>query len=391
MEDMAGHSRLLTRAQATALAQQLVEAVNAHDVGRLLAMYAEDAITVSPVVGEISGVSAIGEWWTRIFSLFPDWTVELRDVLVDGERVAFFGTAAATDQNGWFGLAPTGKRFDYRAIIVLTLAHGKIIRDERIYDLSGVVERLEKARLDQELMIAAEVQRALLSRTDHSTPFCEVIGDSVPCRTIGGDFIESIRLASGGFGLALGDVAGKGPGSAILAAMIQGMLPVQLESETDPSATLAHLNESLASKNLQPRFATLTYATVSPTGQFTYCNAGHNPPIVITRDSIRRLSAGGPILGVFRESRFEEETISLAKGDTIVMFSDGLVEARDLQDHEFGEERLISCLTACRSLPIGDVLNSIFSSIQRFSEGTPQTDDISMLVARFTGPQGNGE
>lgn len=381
-----GHSTRLTREQAIALAKQLVKAVNAKDLDSLLAMYAQDAVAVSPVAGEMRGISAIADWWTRTFALFPDWTVDLADVLVDGERIAFLGKAGATDRNGWFGLPATGEHFDYQAMIVLTLAHGKIVRDERIYDLSALLQRLEKARLDQELKVAAEVQRGLLSQRDRSTPFCETAGNSLPCRAIGGDFFESIRLQSGGFGIALGDVSGKGPGSAILAAMIQGMLAVQLESETAPSATLAHLNRSLRSRRLEPRFSTLSYGVLSPDGQFTCSNAGHNPPIILMRDGIRRLRAGGPILGMFPESSFEEETIGLAKGDTVIMFSDGLIEARDTQDQEYGEERLISCLTASRSEPICELLNKIFLSVQEFCEDAPQADDISVLLARFTGP-----
>jgi serine phosphatase RsbU (regulator of sigma subunit) len=379
------HSAQLTHEQAVELAKQLVDAVNAHDPDPLLAMYADDAVVVSPVAGEMRGISAIREWWKRIFFLFPDWTVKHATVLVDGERIALLGTAGATDRNGWFGLPATGEHFEYQSMIMLTLARGKIVRDERIYDLSALLQRFEKSRLDQELKIAAEVQRTLLSQRDRSTPFCEAIGASLPCRAIGGDFFETIRLPSGDFGIALGDVAGKGPGSAMLAAMIQGMLAVQFESEAMPSTTLTHLNRSLASRHLEPRFATLSYGVVTPDARFTYCNAGHNPPILLTRDGVRRLSAGGPILGTFRDSSFEQETVCLAEGDTIIMFSDGLVEARDSQDLEYGEERLIACVDSFREKPIADVLNGIYSSVQQFCGCAPQADDISALVARFSG------
>ena len=378
-------SAQLTHEQAVQLATQLVDAVNAHDPDPLLAMYADDAVVISPVAGEMRGISAIREWWKRIFFLFPDWTVKQANVLVDGERIALLGTAGATDRNGWFGLPATGEPFEYQSMIMLTFARGKIVRDERIYDLSALLQRFEKARLDQELKMAAEVQRGLLSQRDRSTSFCEAVGASLPCRAIGGDFFETIRLASGDFGIALGDVAGKGPGSAMLAAMIQGMLAVQLESEEMPSTTLTHLNRSLVSRHLEPRFATLSFGVISPQGQFTYCNAGHNPPILLTRNGVRRLSAGGPILGMFPDPSFEQETVCLEKGDTIIMFSDGLVEARDSQDLEYGEERLIACITSVRDIPIPDVLNGIYSSVQQFCRGASQADDISALVARFSG------
>jgi phosphoserine phosphatase RsbU/P len=377
----------MTRDHATALVRQMADAVNRHDTPRLLTLYAEDAVTFSPVAGQIIGIPAIGEWWNRIFSLFPDWTVGVSDVLVDGDRIAFFGMAAATDRNGWFGQPPTGERFEYRAIVVLTLRQGKIVCDERIYDLSGLLKNLEKARLDKELQLAAEVQKALLSQMDRSTMFCEVAGDSLPCRAIGGDFFEATQLSSGDLGIALGDVAGKGTGSALLAAMIQGMLAVQLESETSPSRTLAHLNRLLKARRLEPRFATLAYGVLSPTGRFICSSAGHHAPIVITRGGIRRPENGGPILGLFNEPVFEEEELLLSDGDTLIFFSDGVLEAHDTQDHEFGEHRLLTCLAAARATPVRELLQQILSSVEQFFHGVPQADDITVLVARFHGSQ----
>jgi sigma-B regulation protein RsbU (phosphoserine phosphatase) len=372
----------LTRQVALELVEQLVDAVNGHDTERLVSFYTDNATLVSPVAGEITGRAEIAKWWKTTFSLFPDWTVSLSQVLVDGERVAFFGTAAATDRNGWFGQPPTGERFEYRAIVVLTLEQGRIARDERIYDLSGLLERFEKARLDRELTVAAEVQRALLSRAIRSSGYCELIGDSLPCRAIGGDFFESVEMPSGDIAIALGDVAGKGPGAAILAALIQGMAVVHFQNENRPASTLAKLNRLLAARHLEPRFATLACGVLSPNGRFVFSSAGHNPPIVLSRDGIHRLEGGGPVLGVFRASNYEEETITLRDGDTIVVFSDGVVEARDTQDREFGENRLLSCVTACRGKSLPDMLKSILSSIQEFCQEAPQADDITILLAR---------
>ena len=268
----------------------------------------------------------------------------------------------------------------------MTIAEGKIIRDERIYDLTGVLQCLEKARLDKELSMAAEVQRALLSRTKHSTSYCDAVGDSLPCRAIGGDFFEFVQLPSGDFGIALGDVSGKGPASAIVAAMLQGMLAVEVETESGPAAILARLNRSLARRGLEPRFATLVYGVLSPKGRFVYSNAGHNPPLMLTRDGLRRLTTGGPILGVFDEAKFEEETVCLSEGDTVVMFSDGVTEARDAHDREFGEDGLISYATTHSIEPAPDMLKGILGCVQEFCQGTPQTDDITVTVTRYHKP-----
>src|SRR5271167_1950118 len=111
----------MSRDEAIELVRQLEEAINAHDAGRLMGFYADDAVTVSPVFSGIEGRVAIGESWDTMFSLFPDWTVNITDVLLDGDRIAFLGTASATDRNGWFGQPATGERIEYRAVIVLTI------------------------------------------------------------------------------------------------------------------------------------------------------------------------------------------------------------------------------------------------------------------------------
>jgi ketosteroid isomerase-like protein len=374
---------LVSRQQAIAFVHDLEKAVNSHDTARLLEFYSEDAVAVSPVFERIVGHSAIGESWNKLFSLFPDWTVSISDVLVDGDRIAFLGTAGATDLNGWFGQAPTGERVDYRAAIVMTIGEGKIVSEERIYDLTGVLRGLEKTRLDKELKLAAELQRVLLPQAKRVTSYCEAVGDSIPCRAIGGDLFELVHLPSGDFGVALGDVAGKGPASAILAAMIQGMLAVEVQTESSPSAMLSRLNRSLAGRNLEPRFATLVYGILSPNGRFVYSNAGHNPPILLAGTTLRRLVAGGPVLGAFSESKFEEEEILLSERDTLILFSDGVTDARDVHDQEFGEDRLISCVAASAADTAVTVLRKILSSVQDFCQATAQTDDITVAVTQF--------
>jgi len=376
----------MTREEAVEFVRELEQAVNAHDTARLLRLYADDAVSKSPAFPEIAGRPAIAESWDTLFSLFPDWAVEVKDVLVDGDRIAFMGSASAIDRNGWFGQPPTGERIEYRAIIVLSVAQGKIVRDERIYDFAGVLQRLEKARLDKELRMAAEVQRVLLSRRTHQTAYCEAVGDSIPCRAIGGDFFELVHLGSGAFGIALGDVAGKGPASALLAAMIQRMLALEVENESSPSAILLTLNRMLARRGLEPLFATLVYGVLSPNGQFVYSNAGHSPPMVLAGGRIRRLATGGPVLGVFAESAFEEETVFLREGDTLILFSDGVTEARDAHDQEFGDHRLISCITDSVASSAAEMLQRILTCVQDFCHGAAQSDDITVSVARI-GPE----
>jgi ketosteroid isomerase-like protein len=373
----------MSRETALALARQLLDAAWRRDISQLRDLYAEQAVAVSPVFGEVRGGAEIAATWETLFLTFADAAIEISDVLVDGDRVAVLSTLTATDRIGWFGRPATGGRISYRLVLLLTVAGGKIVHDERIYDSTGVLERLEKVRLDKELRTAGDVQRALLSRTSHRGRFCESVGDSVPCRAIGGDFFEFVELPSGDVGIVMGDVAGKGPAAALLAALLQGMLAVEAPAGGSPAATLSRINRRLAARSLESRFATLVYGVLSSDGRLVYSNAGHNPPVLAARDGIRRLTAGGPILGPFADAVFEEETLRLHDRDTLVMFTDGVTEARSAGDEEFGEDRLMACLsTDAASAPIV-LLNRVFAAVREFSQDADPSDDITVTVTRF--------
>ncbi|RPI49426.1 MAG: FHA domain-containing protein, partial [Acidobacteria bacterium] len=205
-------------------------------------------------------------------------------------------------------------------------------------------EATEKARLERELLLAAEIQRALLPDALQSGAHFDVAASSIPCRSIGGDFFDYFNLTDGQFGFTLGDVAGKGPPAALLTAMIQGAFAAQVASTDSPAALMAHINRTLIRRAIQSRFVTVMYGMLAPDGRLTYSNAGHNPPILIGRDGVRRLETGGLILGLFPHATYEEETLQLEDGDTLVAFSDGVTEALNLAGDEFGEERLLPCV-----------------------------------------------
>lgn len=373
----------ISREDGIALVHGLAHAVNSRDMSAISDFYAPNAVVISPAFHELRGRDAIVGAWERMLSTFPDWKVSITDVLVDGDRIAALGINAATDRQGWFGFPPTGGLISYRAVLLLTIAQCKIVHEERLYDISAVLEHLEKARVDQELRTAAELQSALLSRAGRLGRHYEAIGDSVPCRTIGGDFFEFIELPSGEFGIALGDVIGKGPPAALLAAMLQGMFAVEARSQNSPSTTMSRMNRALADRGLRSQFATLFYGILAPDGRFAYSNGGHNPPIVLSNGQVRRLTAGGPILGAFQGAAFDEETLYLNDRDVVVLFSDGVTEARNSNDEEFGESRLISCVTAhgCESAPT--ITTAVLDAVRAFCDDAPQTDDITITVTRY--------
>lgn len=246
-------------------------------------------------------------------------------------------------------------------------------------------ETLEKARMEQELRIAAEIQQALLPEPRRQGAFFDAVGQSVPCRAIGGDFFDYVDLPSGAFGFALGDVAGKGAPAALLTAVIQGVFSSQASSGNSPATTLSRVNQALIRRAIEARFATGLYAVLTREGELTYCNAGHNPPMVFTPRGVRRLETGGLILGLFEHATFEEETFTLEPGDLFVAFSDGVTEALSASGEEYGDDRLVACVQANRDRPVPELLDAIFASVREFTVGAVQSDDVTALVLRYEG------
>lgn len=246
-------------------------------------------------------------------------------------------------------------------------------------------ETLEKARLDQELEIAAEIQRGLMPAAKYVGAGFEIVGSSLPCRAIGGDFFDHLELPNGDFGFALGDVAGKGPPAALLTVALQALFTAHAAAEGGPAATQTRLNRALIRRTVDSRFATMVYCVLSAGGLLTYSSAGHNPPILFTRGGVRRLDQGGLVLGLFPGAQYEEEGIQLDPGDVIAVFSDGVSEAVDVAGEEFGDDRIISCLQTDLHVDPQELLDRLLSAVRRFSEGTEQRDDVTVLVLRYTG------
>jgi sigma-B regulation protein RsbU (phosphoserine phosphatase) len=244
-------------------------------------------------------------------------------------------------------------------------------------------ESAEKKRLERELQLAGEIQRALLPEAYQSGSHFEVASNSIPCRAIGGDFYDYFTLADGAFGFALGDVAGKGPSAALLTAMVQGIFSAHVGTAGSPARLMTLANEGLLRRSIQSRFATVVYGALARDGRLTYCNAGHNPPVLIGRGGIRRLETGGLILGLFPQAIYEQETLALEPGDLLVMFSDGVTEALDAAGEEFGEERMLACLDVNRQSRPPELLERLLSSVRGFTAGAAQHDDVTALVLRY--------
>lgn len=246
-------------------------------------------------------------------------------------------------------------------------------------------ESCEKARLDQELRIAADVQHALMPPGAHGGAGFDVAGASIPCRAIGGDFFDYLSLEDGAIGVAVGDVSGKGVPAALLTAAVQGMFGIEAARGVGPAATLGQISRGLKRRDIRAKFVTMFFGILSADGTFVYSNGGHNAPMLLRRGGCSRLETGGTILGAFDATVYEQESLTLEPGDTIVVFSDGVSEAQNAAGDYFGEERLLACLEAHRGAAPTDMRDAIVTSVKEFVAGAPPTDDITVLVLTYRG------
>ena len=244
-------------------------------------------------------------------------------------------------------------------------------------------EATEKARLEQELRIAAEIQQALMPPGEYEGPFCDAAGATVPCRAIGGDFFDYLELSDSSLGVALGDVSGKGAPAALLTAAVQGMFTVEAGSTGGPAATLATINKGLKQRNIESKFVTMFFGVLSTDGTFVYCNGGHNAPVLLSRGNASRLETGGMILGMFDFASYDQEKLTLEPGDTLVIFSDGISEAQNPDGEEYGDDRLIACLEANRGAAPAVMREALLASARTFAAEATQSDDMTVLIVRY--------
>ena len=247
-------------------------------------------------------------------------------------------------------------------------------------------ESAGKARIERDLLVAAQIQQALLPTGSFETSFVDLAASSVPCRTVGGDFFDYLDLGARGFGFGLGDVAGKGAPAALLAAAVQSNFIAQAPVSADPADTLTRVNNALLRRAIEARFATMFHGVVDVDGNLSYCNGGQEPPLVLARnDGISWLEEGGPVLGLLPGATYAFDRVKLEPGDLVVICSDGVTEARNAAGEEFGRERLIEAMTGCHGAKPDAVLERLFGAVRTFSQGTPQGDDITGLVLRYRG------
>ena len=251
-----------------------------------------------------------------------------------------------------------------------------------------LTERMvEQERLNRDLQLAVEVQKRLFPDKPPASATMALAGMSLPARSVGGDYYDFLDLGGQRIGIALADVAGKGVAAALIMSVVQASLRILATDENLSLATLAaRMNRFLHRSTGSNAYATFFYGQIDEkTRQLRYVNAGHNPPCLLrcaADQSIEELPAGGTVIGLFPQSSYEESSVDLRPGDVLIAFTDGVPEAQNPQEEEFGEERLKNLLRQSAHLPVSEIASKIAGELKTWIDNAAQYDDLTFILVK---------
>jgi sigma-B regulation protein RsbU (phosphoserine phosphatase) len=248
-------------------------------------------------------------------------------------------------------------------------------------NLEAESQRANK-KLEQELVDAEEIQRALLPKELPRVEGLEVAVSWQPARAVGGDYFDVLKFGDHHTGICIADVAGKGMPAALLMSNMQAVLKSFASETLAPDELCTRVN-SVVCENIVPnRFISCFYALLDmATRKLSYANAGHYAPMLMRNGGCVRLTEGGPVLGVFPEQRYQQHEIQLSSGDYLVLFTDGVTEACNATGEEFGEDRLQELLISGQKLHAAEMREKIMTAVTEFSNGNFD-DDVTLMVLR---------
>lgn len=275
---------------------------------------------------------------------------------------------------------------DIRLLDAVASQTGLALENSRLTaEIAAEVAQREKA--NRELEIAREVQERLFPQECPPIAGLDYAGACRPALGVGGDYYDFIRRSDSELGVAIGDVSGKGIPAALLMATLRAYLRGQtIGGESDLAGMMANLNALVFESSAANRYATFFYGHYDASARVLhYVNGGHNPPLVLRRsgDEIVHLATGGPVIGLLEDCRYEQGSIALEPGDVLVAFTDGITEAMNAADEEWGEERLVEVLLPHRMLPPRQLIDRLMRAADEFVDAAPQHDDMTLVVMRL--------
>jgi len=268
---------------------------------------------------------------------------------------------------------------DQRLLSIIAAQSAQIIENARLY-----LEEQNLMLMQEEMRLAAETQINLLPKSIPKVADYQIAGKSIPAKDVGGDYYDFIQIDDNNFAFCLGDVSGKGMSAAMLMSNLQATLRAQILSGVNSKETITRTNPVLFQNTDSTKFVTLFLGIVNiKSNEINYCNAGHNNPYYLDKNNqIKELDVGGLILGFQPDSLYLEGKIQFHPDEMIVLYSDGITEAMNDQNEEFGEERLIKLITKYKNEDIYKLIDRIIVAVNAFSEGVAQSDDITVMIIK---------
>ena len=255
-------------------------------------------------------------------------------------------------------------------------------------------EIAQRERLNREVEIAREVQERLFPQTLPAIAGLDYAGCCRPALGVGGDYYDFLALPEGHLGVAIGDVSGKGIAAALMMASLQASLRSEATRGLESlAAAVSNINRLVYEASSANRYATFFYGQYDPaTRQFDYVNAAHNPPILFRCAngtwSVRRLDVGGTVVGLLQSFPYQQASVELMERDLLVAYTDGISEAMNAADEEWGEERLRQTIESCATLPAQEIMQRVFVATDAFVAGAKRHDDMTLVVLRVVAKAG---
>jgi sigma-B regulation protein RsbU (phosphoserine phosphatase) len=286
--------------------------------------------------------------------------------------------------------SPEPKHFDHDDIGVARAVASQCaaaITNARLY-----AEAIEGARMAEQMRLAGIVQRRMIPEKAPLMPGLDIAAAYIPCFDVGGDLYDFLRLSEDCITVAIADVIGKGIPAAIMMGLFRGAMRAYADAEGSSEATqriINKLNRMTCGEYKDGEFVTLFYANIDVKGQtLTYCNCGHEPPLLIRDGRITKLEKGGLVLGVEAEAEYEIETLQLRDGDCLLLYSDGLIDAANFDGEFWGRERMLKAAEKFAADSAEQMVKNILGYRRRFVGLASQCDDTSIIAIKVDKKQG---
>jgi serine phosphatase RsbU (regulator of sigma subunit) len=338
----------------------------------------------------LDGLPRHRRWAAKLRLLFFAFTLRLSPA-----RRVVYGAALFMAAIGLFDLlrlrvgdASIGEVTVILPGVAIPSGAGSILIAFVLMNLLVLLEVADRLSLKNDLEIAREIQQAMLPSGIYRAAGVETLGLSRPANTVGGDFYDILPLGDGRLVVAVGDVAGKGSPAALLMALLLAMMRTLVDERLEPAELMARLNVQVVRHAPGSRFITLFYAVFQPaTGELTYVNAGHMPPLVLRSDgTCQRLTDGGIALGMFDASTYTAGHTRLRPTELVAVYSDGITEAENPAGQPFDEQGLEAALNANQERDLPAIGAAVVRAVEVHTADTRFADDLTILLLRSSVP-----